>query len=142
MDEKVELVLNGYEFKRVLKNHFDTINKKYSLKKVDIEVLLYLSQYNESNRPTDIFKMLKINRGYISQSIDTLIKMGYIAPLPDHEDRRITHYNITEDAKEIISELSALKRDFYIRLFEGFSEEEKKMYTSLTYRMIKNLESM
>ena len=97
MDEKVEVVLKGNEFTRVMQNTFDNIKKKYDLKKVDIEVLLYLSTSKEQNTPTDIHSRMKINRGHISQSIDRLIKKGYLIAAPDADDRRSMHYSVSEN---------------------------------------------
>ena len=68
MDEQLEVALKGGEFKRLLESFFSDIKKKYDLKKVDIEVLFFLSQCSDDDTPTDI--KVKIN-------IDL---MGYIYP--------------------------------------------------------------
>lgn len=142
MDERVELALKGSEFKRVLESHFDAVKKHYDLKKVDIEVLFYLSECQESNTPTDIYKRLGLNRGHVSQAIDTLVKRGYISALPDKNDRRSMHYVITGKADQAISEISLLKNDFEQRLLEGISEREKETFKRVTYKIMENLEKM
>lgn len=142
MDERIEIALKGSEFKRVLENHFERIKRKYNLKKVDIEVLYYLSEYEEDNTPTDIHRRLKINRGHVSQAIDSLIKKEYIIALPDSDDRRCMHYTVSEDAKGIIEEIKTLKRDFDMEIFNGITEEEVDFYKKITYKIMKNLDHM
>lgn len=142
MDEKVEVVLKGNEFTRVMQNTFDNIKKKYDLKKVDIEVLLYLSTSKEQNTPTDIHSRMKINRGHISQSIDRLIKKGYLIAAPDADDRRSMHYSVSEKADSLICEIKSQKQDLEKRIFEGITEEEVTIYKNITYKIISNLNKM
>ena len=142
MDEKVEVVLKGNEFTRVMQNTFDNIKKKYDLKKVDIEVLLYLSTSKEQHTPTDIHSRMKINRGHISQSIDRLIKKGYLIAAPDADDRRSMHYSVSEKADSLICEIKSQKQDLEKRIFEGITEEEVTIYKNITYKIISNLNKM
>lgn len=142
MDERVELALKGSEFKRVMESHLDAIKKQYDFKKVDIEVLFYLSGRRDSNTPTDIYRRLGLNRGHVSQAIDTLVKRGYIFALPDKDDRRSMHYVITEKADKVISQIRAMKNEFEQRLLEGISEEEKETFKRVTYKLMENLEKM
>ncbi len=142
MDNNVEMALKGSEFKRVLEHCLDTIKKEYSLKKVDIEVLLYLSDCGEYNTPTDIYKYQGINRGHVSQAIDTLIKRGYIEALPDPKDRRIMHYLVTDNAKEVEDKIAELKRDFDKKIFEGIPQKEIDAYRRTTKKIMENLKKM
>ena len=88
MDENIEIALKGGEFKRLLEYQFNIIKSTYGLKKVDIDVLFFLSNCNSENTPTDIYKRLRLNRGHVSQAIDALMKKGYLVAMPDSEDRR------------------------------------------------------
>ncbi|MCR5153795.1 MAG: MarR family winged helix-turn-helix transcriptional regulator, partial [Lachnospiraceae bacterium] len=142
MDNRIEIALKGNEFKRVLEYYFETVKKQYNLKKVDMEVLLYLSKCGEKNTPTDVYKYLGLNRGHVSQAIDDLIEKCYIKPVADPEDRRITHYLVTNDALEVIKKIALLKEDFDKKLFEGISEEELKEYKRITLKIIENMDNM
>ena len=53
MDENIEIALKGGEFKRLLEYQFNIIKSTYGLKKVDIDVLFFLSNCNSENTPTD-----------------------------------------------------------------------------------------
>lgn len=142
MDNRVEIALKGNEFKRVLEKYFDAIKKKYELKKVDIEVLLYLSECGDKDTPTDIYMTLGLNRGHVSQAIDSLMKKGYVQAIADSNDRRIAHYTILEDAQDITTEVVALKNEFDKKIFNGLSQEEISQYKSITYKIMQNIKKM
>lgn len=142
MDSRVEIALKGNEFKRVLEKHFDAIKKKYELKKVDIEVLLYLSECGDKDTPTDIYISLGLNRGHVSQAIDSLIKKGYVQSIADSNDRRIAHYAILESAQDIIAKISLLKNEFDKKIFDGLSQEEITQYKRITIKIMQNLKKM
>lgn len=142
MDSRVELALKGNEFKRVLEKYFDAIKKKYELKKVDIEVLLYLSECGDKNTPTDIYITLGLNKGHISQAIDSLMKKGYAQAVTDANDRRIVHYVVLKNAQDIIAEVTALKNEFDKKIFDGLSQEEIAQYKTVTYKIMQNIKKM
>ncbi len=142
MDSRVEIALKGNEFKRVLEKYFDAIKKKYGLKKVDIEVLLYLSECGDKDTPTDIYVTLGLNRGHVSQAIDSLMKKGYVQVVADINDRRIAHYAILESAQDIITEVTALRNEFDKKIFEGLSKEEIAQYKSITNKIMQNIKKM
>lgn len=142
MDSRVEIALKGNEFKRVLEKYFNTIKKEHELKKVDIEVLLYLSQCGAKDTPTDIYKTLGLNRGHVSQAIDTLIKKDYVQAVADIHDRRIMHYLVLDNAQKITSEIASLKRKFDQKIFDGLSQEEIIEYKRITLKIMQNLKKM
>lgn len=142
IDERVEIALKGNEFKRVLENSFEHIKKEYDLKLVDIEVLFYLSKCRGDNTPTDIYKNHRINKGHISQAIDTLLKKGYIEALPDADDRRSMHYSVNDKACQVIREIEAERQQFEERILDGITEEEISAFQKVTYKILENIGRM
>jgi DNA-binding MarR family transcriptional regulator len=142
MDEQLETALKGGDFKRLLDNQLDEIKKKYNLKKVEIEVLFFLSKCGNENTPTDITKRLNLNRGHVSQAIDVLLKRKYIAAVADKKDRRCMHYTITTDAVLIIDEIANVKKQMDQQILKGISEDELEIYKKVWDKMIKNIREM
>lgn len=142
MDEKVEVVLKGERFKRVLAAQFNEIKTKYGLKSVDIEILAYLAKYPEENTPSDIYRRIKINKGHISQGIDALIAGDYINPVPDEEDRRVIHYIVKKKAGKIVVEINKATHELENKLFKGISEEEKIFFKSISIKVLENIEEL
>lgn len=142
MDEQLEVALKGGEFKRLLESFFSDIKKKYDLKKVDIEVLFFLSQCSDEDTPTDIYRRLKLNRGHVSQAIDNLCRRKYITAIPDAEDRRYTHYKVTKESRKIIEEISEARREMDEQLFKGITREELETYKKTTEKIYRNIAEM
>ena len=142
MDEQLEVALKGGEFKRLLENQIAAIREKYDLKKVDIEVLYFLSKCKEENTPTDIYRRLKINRGHVSQAIDLLSRRELICPIPDKDDRRYMHYAISAKAGQIIDEIAEVRKKLDVQIFRGISEEELRSYKETTKKIFRNIQDM
>jgi DNA-binding MarR family transcriptional regulator len=142
MDEQLEIALKGHDFKRLLDKQFDEIKKKYNLKKVEIEVLFFLSKCGSENTPTDITKRLNLNRGHVSQAIDVLLKKKLIAAVADEKDRRCMHYTITTNAVSIIDEIANVKNEMDRQVLQGITEEELVMYKKISDKMLKNIREL
>lgn len=139
MDEQLEVALKGGEFKHLLENRFVEIRKKYDLKKVDIEVLFFLSRCENDNTPTDIYRHLKLNRGHVSQAIDYLCRRDLIIAIPDKDDRRYMHYKISSRAEEVIKDISSVRESIDRQIFKGISEEELVLYKQITEKIYLNI---
>jgi DNA-binding MarR family transcriptional regulator len=142
MDEQLEIALKGGDFKRLLDAKFEEIKKKHGLKKVDIEVLFFLSKCGSENTPTDITKRLNLNRGHVSQAIDILLKKQLIEAAADERDRRCMHYTITAAAGEVIDEIAEVKRKMDEQILKGITEEELALYKRVSEKMIRNIRGL
>ena len=142
MDEQLEVALKGGEYKRLFESQMGKIREAYDLKKVDIEVLYFLSRCQNENTPTDVSRRLKLNRGQVSQAIDALGRRKLIIAIPDSNDRRYMHYRISETAEEIVSEIAIAKKELDRQIFEGISEEELKVYKKITEKIFANIRKM
>lgn len=142
MDEQLEIALKGGDFKRLIDMQFDEIKKKHGLKKVEIEVLFFLSKCGNENTPTDITKRLNLNRGHVSQAIDALLKKELIVAAADAQDRRCMHYTITTNAVAVIDEIANAKEKMDRQILNGITEEELELYKKISNKMIKNIRQM
>jgi DNA-binding MarR family transcriptional regulator len=142
MDEQMEIVLKGGDFKRLLDTQLDEIKKKYDLKKVEIEVLFFLSRCGSENTPTDITKRLNLNRGHVSQAIDVLLRRKLIAAVADEKDRRCMHYTITPNAVPVIDEIANVKKRMDEQILKGITAEELETYKKISEKMMKNIREM
>ena len=142
MDEQLEVALKGGEFKRLLESQFSEIRKKYDLKKVDMEVLFFLSNCDDEDTPTDIYRHLKLNRGHVSQAIDDLCRRNLIVAIPDRNDRRFMHYKISDRAEAIIRDIASVSEEIDRKIFMGISEEEMILYKKITDKVYYNIRMM
>lgn len=142
MDEQLEMALKGGEFKHLMESRFARIKSDYNLKKVDIEVLYFLANSGEENTPTDIYKKLGLNRGHVSQAIDSLCRRQLIIAVPDQNDRRYMHYMVSDAAGEIISGIAKIKQELDSQIFKGITKEEMHAYKRTTEKIFKNIQQL
>ncbi|MGI5976138.1 MAG: MarR family winged helix-turn-helix transcriptional regulator [Candidatus Limivicinus sp.] len=142
MDSSLEVSLNGSEMKKLLELQFNEVREKFDLKKVEVDVLYYLSQHRDYDTPTDIFCRLKLNRGHVSQAIDSLCRRGYIEPLQDKRDRRYMHYATTAAAQEAIDDITRVHETLNEYIFKGVTAAEVQTYRKVCRKICDNLKEM
>lgn len=140
MDTQIEVLLHGARYKQLLESRIAAIREKYELRKVDIEVLYYLSKCGERNTSTDIKAGSMLTKSHISQAVDCLQKKGLLELIPDENDRRCVHLAPTERARQIEMEIRAVWEDLYRTIFAGVTEEEQQMLHRIAVKISANME--
>jgi len=139
MDTQIEVLLHGTRYKQLLENRILAIREKYELRKVDIEVLYYLSRCGDKNTSTDIKAGSMLTKSHISQSVDYLQKRGLLELIPDENDRRCVHLAMTEQAHQIVKEIGEVWADLYRIIFAGVTEEEKQQLHQIAVKICANM---
>ncbi|MDO4307531.1 MAG: MarR family winged helix-turn-helix transcriptional regulator [Eubacteriales bacterium] len=140
MEKQIDNLLHGAQFKQLIENRIAEIREKYGLRKVDIEVMYYLSRCGDRNTSKDIKSDTKITKGHISQSIDRLQKMGLLTFIPDENDRRCVHLKLTAQAESVAGDIAAVWNDLNRIVFEGVTDEEKKVLSSVAGKISRNID--
>lgn len=141
MDEKLNVILRGRKFKKLISQMFGEIRKKYDLRQIEIEILLYLNQ-NPNTNASEIYRALYVNKGHVSQAMDKLCKQGFLESEHDKNDRRYVSYIITSAGKEVIAESILLRECMKKQVFVGFSEEEFEMMRKISAKICDNIDRM
>ncbi len=142
MKKSEEGLLRGGQFRFLLNRKMMSLCSRYCLKRAEIEVLLYLHENPEHNTAKDIQNYLYINKGYVSQIVDSLHQNGYLTATPDEKDRRFVHYAVTDKTAEIAEDFEALNENLGEKLFEGVSEEERKTFQNVAEIVFGNIVNM
>ena len=142
MDTQIDVILQGGQFKKLLEEQSAELRKKYNMKRAELEILYFLSKSGEHNTSTDIHRQLMMNRGHISQAVDNLCRRNYIIAIPDKNDRRYVHYEISDHAKELITEMTSRREAMNQKILEGVSEEELKIYREVSEKIRNNINKL
>lgn len=142
MEKQIDNILRGGQFKMLLEKQLSDIREKYGLKRIELEILYYLSQCKGKNTSTDIHKYLKMNKGHISQAVDCLCKKNYLSAALDQEDRRYVHYTITDQADVIIQDITEKWARLHQRIFDGISREDLEKFRKISEKMKENMEKI
>ena len=140
MEERIEILLRGVEFKRLREYELSEIRKLYDLKRIELEILYFLSRAGENNTSADIRQHLNANKGHVSQAVDHLCKRNFLTAMQDKADRRYVHYYVTTESKEIIDQIAAKWKELNCELFQGITSEEMEEFKRIAGKIGKNME--
>ena len=142
MDTRMEAMLQGGPFKKLLEEQIAELRQKYDMKKAELEILYFLSKCGSHNTSKDIHYQLMMNRGHISQAVDGLCRRKLITAIPDQEDRRYVHYEVLDSAGEIVAEMTKRREAMNRKILEGISEDELRVFYDVSAKIRKNIETM
>ena len=142
MDDKLELLLSGQQYKKLQEFWYGRVLEEYQLNIVDVRVLLFLDEHKKFDTAKDIVEMHYLTKSYVSKSIDKLIAKGFLERKHLSDDRRYVHYEITESADELISELTKRRKEIDKHIVKGVSKEELEIFTRVFEKMRKNMKEL
>lgn len=140
MDTQIERILQGARYKQLLESRIAGIREKYELRKVDIEVLYYLSRCGDRNTPTHIREGGMLTKSHISQSVDVLQKRQLLELIPDSNDRRCIHLTLTAQAETVVKEIREAWNDLNRMVLDGVTEEEKQVFRGIAAKISANMD--
>ena len=139
MNGEFEFLIMGQQFKRLYEKCYDRLMAEYDLKKIDIDVLYFLSHSGEYDTARDITNFIFVSKAHVSKSIESLHTKQLIELVSDAADRRYVHIKITAKGQPVVDEVTLIKKKINTIIFNGISEEEKKLITELTNKIICNI---
>lgn len=142
MNGNTESILRGGQFKKLIESSMAEIRNKTNLKRVEVEVLYFLSRNAEHNTMKDICNYLQMNKGHISIALDSLTKQGYVIQQQDLEDHRYVHYILTDKADEIVLQTTEAFEVLSKRVLEGIAEEDIAVFERVAGQMRANIYSI
>ena len=122
MDTQIDIILQGGQFKKLLEEQSVELREKYDMKRAELEILYFLSKCGTHNTSTDIHHQLMMNRGHISQAVDSLCRRNYLIAIPDKNDRRYIHYEISDYAKYLVTEMTKVFREVSEKIRKNINE--------------------
>ncbi len=137
MQEYVEAILRGGQFKRIIENALMDIRERTGLKRVEVEIIRFLHFSGEKNTMKEICTYLQMNKGHISIAIDGLCKKKLITARQDDKDRRFVHYFLTNEANMIAEDIDKEWNLMMKKLVKGISYEDLENFKRVA-KMIGN----
>ena len=142
MEDQFEMMAKGRLFKHLMESRSMQLRREFGLKRIELEVLYFLSISGEHNTSADICHYLNVNKGYISQTVDNLCRMGYLNAEPDRRDRRYVHYMLTDYACGVVDGIRKNWDEINHQIFAGITEEERIVYREISRKLKRNMEKM
>ena len=139
MNTEFENLMTGLEFKKLLEKKCEGIMKKYDLRKVELDVLYYISRGDRLDTAKDIISRSHISKAHISKSVDNLKQRGFIELQEDERDHRCIHLLITKNSLPVLAAYEQVHQEFQDIIFKNVTEGEKKCIYDVAKKIIYNL---
>jgi len=111
---------------------------KYDLSLIEANIISFLYNNPGKNTAGDIVELRMLSKGNVSQGVELLAGKGFLLRNQDKEDRRKVHLRLSDAVQPVTEELKLEKQKFQEALFDGFTEEDKKMLEELNRRVMEN----
>lgn len=139
MINELDLLMSGHQFKKFYEKNYEGIMKKYDLKKIEIEILYFISNCGENDTARDIATIQYISKSHISNSIEDLTHKKYISVIEDCQDRRRFHLKLTDTARPIIDEIEMIRNQIFETLFQNVTEDERQILIRIAKKITQNI---
>lgn len=103
-----------------------------------IHQLQYLETIHSLGVPTisEIAIALGFSKASVTAGVNKLVSLGYVIKKRSHEDRRVVHVHLTENALPLIA-----AKDETLRMYEGFirsalSEQEFTQFAAILEKLV------
>ncbi len=118
--------------------------KKYSalgLQPVHIQTLDYLASCNRfSDTPAAVTDYLGLTKGTVSQTLQVLVRKGYIKKKQDNTDKRIVHLQITAQGTELLNSITPF--DVFIKAEEAIANKQFDSISAALYEALVALQNV
>ena len=133
-----EIVMPGMQLKKLLAKLYAPIMEKYSLRPVEIDIIMFLHKH-DIDTAKDIIQSNHLSKAHVSKSIDNLKAGGFIEIVEDVNDRRVLHINLTDKAGEVIEMANEVFEECRKIMTRDISQEEINTVKSIMRRVIDNV---
>ena len=112
--------------------------QEYGLTLAEATVISFL--YNNPGRDTaaDIVELRMLQKGNVSQSVETLAQKDLVKRSQDAGDRRKIHLSLTEESEPIVRTVEEVNRRFQATVFDGITQEEMEIFSAINLKIMKN----
>ncbi len=127
--------------RRTVKLHESMLKKvceEYQLTLIEATIISFLHNNPEKDTAADIVELRMLQKGNVSQAVESLNKKSLLQRKPDEADRRKIHLFMTEEAEPIVQSIEGFRKEFQKEIFAGISVEEQEMFCRVNERIKTN----
>ncbi|NPC92744.1 MarR family transcriptional regulator [Bacillus sp. WMMC1349] len=101
-------------------------------------MILRLISEQGPKKVTEFATMLGVSASHITAVTDALVQKNWITRVRSKEDRRIIKIHLTDAGKEIVSYFEQKKKEYFLKRFTHYSDEELQTLINLFSKLDKN----
>ena len=81
------------------------------------------------------------DNGTVTRAVQKLEEKGFVTVTTDEKDRRIRRLRVTEKGEPVVEAMRELKRQWRLIVMEGFTDEEKLVFSQMLSRLVDNAQA-
>lgn len=139
MDDCLEQLMDGHYYKKFQEMAYDELLQKFELTLLELQVILFLSEHEHSDRPVDILHTRHIAKSHLSRSIDELIQRGFLEKRVDKQDKRYIHLQLTPVTQNLVKTAHEQQRQLIKTIFAGVTMEEREILQQTSAKIVRNI---
>lgn len=136
---KSKVLMLIYQIVKLYQKHAKSVLEKYSISQAEFDILAFLNNNPELNTASDICEIRMLKKSIVSQSIEKLVKKGYIYKLNDTSDKRVLHLFISDSALPIVEDIKKVQEEFFLSIFSNFTKSDMEALYSLVIKLNYNI---
>lgn len=123
---------------RLLEKHRETVLAEYGLNVWSFDVLATLRRQGPPYqlKPTDLYRLLMLSSGAMTNRIDRLEQDGVVVRIPDPDDRRSLSVQLTPKGIELMDTVMPVLFQREQRFLEQFTQTETRTLIALLRRFL------
>ena len=142
MNRTTQILHSSFAIKKAYDSIWDGIQEKYSLTRVEIDVLSFLANNPDCDTARSIVEYRMIAKSHVSGAAESLLARGWITREQDTRDRRCIHLKLTDDAAEAVAEITLRQREFAAAIRDGITDEEMAVFGKMLEKLTANARKM
>lgn len=142
MKQAADFLLNIRRILKLQESMLKDICQQYHLTLTEATIINFLHNNPGRDTAADIVDLRMLQKGNVSQAVDSLVKKGLLKRKQDEEDRRRIHLFLTGETGEMLASLDCIWRQFEEEIMSGISQEEKQIYRNVNVKMKENMQEM
>lgn len=140
MYHTTEILLICQKLKQLYGNMITDVGKKYDMSRIEVDILLFLSNNPTCDTAKDIVEIRQIAKSYVSKTVEYLVEKEMILPVLDKEDRRKVHLKVSKKAGEVVKEARKVQKDYLKIIYKDITTEEKNILKISMEKVARNVE--
>ena len=113
---------------------------KYSLKKMEYDILMFLYHNPEYNTAADIVRIRKATKSHVSTALKVLEDRGYITKKINENNKKRVELFLEDSANEIVKEGLNVQNQFAYDMLQGLTQDEIKVCKQVFEKICRNAE--
>ena len=134
----------GYLLAKTLRSHHYMMHKRFDdmgLHRGQPPLIMQLYKHDGMTH-SELAEKLEVTPATVTNMVKRIERDGLVVRRRDDQDERISRVYLTDEGKAMREKLMANIKGIESDIFEGFSEEEIKLFNSFMKRITKNLRDM